>query len=123
MQDQLTLPHRQQLLIHRSCRDEKALPISQRRQDERDEHVHSQELLTAELTSRLEWVRIIHGVQTFAVTIRKTAGPGLSFQPFSVTYAIEQVLSQLHEVDTPLTANHKPRQFTVISSLHHQWEL
>lgn len=26
-------------------------------------------------------------------------------------------------MDTPLTNNHNPRQFTVISSLHHQWEL
>lgn len=75
MQDQLTLPHRQQLLIHtESCWDEKVLPVSQRLRDERDEHVHSQELSTAELTSRSGWVRIVHRVQTFAATIRKTAG-------------------------------------------------
>lgn len=70
MQDQLTLPHGQQLLIH--CWDEKVLPISPRLQDERD--VHSQDVLTAKLTSRSGWVRIIHRVRQ-----EKTAGPGLSF--------------------------------------------
>lgn len=44
--------------------DEKVLPVFLGLQHERDEHVHSQELLTAELTSRSGWVRIIHGVQT-----------------------------------------------------------
>lgn len=50
-------------------------------QDEREIHVHSQELLTAELTSRSGWARIICRVQTVAVTRRKTAGPGHCFMP------------------------------------------
>lgn len=44
-------------------------------QDERDICVHSQELLTAEVTSRSGWARIIRRVQTVAITRRKTAGP------------------------------------------------
>ncbi len=75
LQGRLTLPHRQQLLIHtESCWDERVLLMSLRCQDERVEHVHSQELLTAELTSRSGWVRIIHRVQTVAATTKKTAG-------------------------------------------------
>lgn len=87
---QPSVPRRKQLLIHRRlqgvgevwegirCRDSSL-------QDERVEHVRSQELLTGELTSRSEWVRIIHMIQTFAVTVKKTAGPALSFHPSSFT--------------------------------------
>lgn len=44
------LAHRQQLSSHTAaCCDDKVPPLSPRPQDKRDEDVHSQELLTAEL--------------------------------------------------------------------------
>lgn len=83
-QDQFTLPRGHSCWVTlkpESCGDEKVLPLSPRLQHKRDEHVHSHELPTAELTSRSGWVRIIHVVQTFAVTIGRTAGPGLFCSP------------------------------------------
>lgn len=83
-QDQFTLPRGHSCWVTlkpESCGDEKVLPLSPRRQDKRGERVHSHELPTAELTPRSGWVRIIHAVQTFVVTIRKTAGPGPFFLP------------------------------------------